>query len=238
MAARFWLAGLLLCAACSVIPTGGPIDAGRDEAMIKEVAVLLSAQPGREALSAYVGAEPFACAAVSEEDVICTWEVRDEAAARDLARTIPTRSRVNLVCQLPADGGPRAFDSCSVHPRHSNRSSWKTNKGRIKMDRAERSWEREQAEEFRVMSRSMFESASTPLELSRLIGKGPEECVPIGSVSRRCIWYADASTYGHGTLAMVIDASPRKKVMMECVFLAEGDARAPESCVIAVGAPP
>lgn len=45
-----------------------------------------------------------------------------------------------------------------------------------------------------------------------------------------CIWRSDSGTYGHGTLAMSIEANFSKKIDLNCSLPADGTPRAPDSC--------
>lgn len=76
--------------------------------------------------------------------------------------------------------------------------------------------------------------AGTAFELSTLVGAAPERCLLSESVFF-CIWKTHSGTYGHGTLAVGIDASFRKKVRLRCIRPADGSPRKPDSCEAEIG---
>ena len=79
----------------------------------------------KDSLSHFVGASPSLCIRSSATDELCEWQVGNRLQGwQALAASIETDDRVNLICSLPLSGAPRASDSCSVHPRRSNRYSW------------------------------------------------------------------------------------------------------------------
>lgn len=191
---------------------------------------LLHAHQTRAELSYFMGVQPFDCAQTSDSHRICTWSAsRRQKSWALLAPTLPTRDRVNLVCELPSVEGPRSPDSCSLHPRRSNRTLW-----RGVTDPGEEAEGKMSGQELTAAARGLVDRARTALELSRLVGQGPESCV-LDQLVRRCLWRTTHRTEGHGTLAMAIGASVHKKVRMECWLPAEGGPRRLETCKIEVG---
>ena len=191
-----------------------------------------------EEINLFMDFEPMGCAPTSERRQICTWEggASDESW-KLLAPTLPSEEPISLVCELPLDGSPRTGDSCSVHPRRSNRNHWRISappsdrKYRTAKARRETRAEREKLQ---IEAQAILEGARTVLALSRLVGQGPDECA-VEAGRRRCLWRADRSSHGHGTLATVILASLSKKVRLECWFPADGGPRKLESCTVEIG---
>lgn len=190
-------------------------------------------------LSAYIGRRPLLCAQTSDSHRICTWTAsKRQPAWSELAPTVPTEDRVNLVCELPTGDGPRKPGSCSVHPRRSNRGAWRdaqlSDEERARQADAQASGGEGGEEQKRAAARSVVDAARTALELSRMVGQGPERC-ELDRTTRSCLWRTTAKTQGHGTLAMAIGAPFHKKIRMECWLPAEGGPRRLETCKIEVG---
>jgi hypothetical protein len=213
----------------------GPVLAGAEE----EGAAAARARAGEvllfhetlDEITYYMGVSPLHCAQVSDTHRVCTWiaNARQRAWA-ELAPTVPTKDRVNLVCLLPTGDEARGADSCSVHPRRSNRDAWR----RAPVARDAPGQDRGSAQLRRSAAKGLIDRARTALELSRLVGQGPEWCV-LDDLARRCLWRTTAKTEGHGTLAMSIGAPAHKKVRMECWLPAEGGERRLETCKVEVG---
>jgi len=192
----------------------------------------------KDSLGQFVGALPARCIPSSATDELCEWQIGNRLPGwQALAASIETGDRVNLICSLPVSGAPRASDSCSVHPRRSNRYSWtvpnaapgKGNDG-SQQDPAEvRRLHRE------LVDRWMSE-ADTLHRLSRLMGAIPDECRPGPSGAQICLWRTTSHTFGQGTLVVWIDAAKRKKIRLQCVVPTDGSARQPNSCFAEVGA--
>src|SRR5262245_46817524 len=85
----------------------------------------LSGYETKQALSEFVGTSPALCIQSSATAELCEWQASSRLPGwQSLAASINTDDRVNLICELPLSGAGRAPDSCSVHPRRSNRYSW------------------------------------------------------------------------------------------------------------------
>jgi hypothetical protein len=199
---------------------------------------LLARYTTERELNTHLGHKPFACAVVGENRSICSWNLGNhDSRWSALARSVPTDDRINVVCELPADGSARAPDACSIHPRRSNRYQWKPNPGSTRK-RMKNRFDRETQKQRQQRARALLEAARTPLEVSRLVGEGPQQCGEERPDLVRCAWYANARTLGQGTLAMVIDAPISKKIRMYCGFPADGSPRELEACAVEVGPRP
>lgn len=180
----------------------------------------------------FAGANPERCVPVDRPTVICVWSLsRQEVGWAPLATALDTGDRLNLVCQFPADGTPRAPASCSVHPRRSNRAWYRAQRhghtsGARKSKRSD--------DDFEQGAQHLLDRAVTVFDLSTLVGDAPESCV-FGDDEAFCVWRTDASTYGHGTIALTIGASFSKKVTLSCRVPLAGGARSPDACTAAIG---
>jgi len=197
----------------------------------------LAAQRTRGDLMVALGRPADRCISTTAGLELCEWSLGNrDAAWKALARSIDTRARVNVLCELPDDGGARAPGSCSVYPRESDAATWAlpnlhpTRRGdsSVAARRAARESVAQRAE-------ATLAQARTLLELSHLVGAAPDECRPVGPGLRSCLWRATSRTLGHGMLAATIEAPQRKKLRLECLLPADGTARPPGSCKVEIG---
>lgn len=180
-----------------------------------------------EAISIRVGIGPDGCIRSSNSMFLCEWGLtKRQAGWRALADAIATAERIALLCELPSDGSLRANDSCSARPRHSNRGMFrpKTDSGKKRVK------SRYPRKEYEVLAQSWLDEARTLVELSRLIGAIPGACMPIPAAAQICTWHTNNKTYGHGTVAMSMDAKFGNKVLFACTLPTDGSRRAPNSC--------
>ena len=184
----------------------------------------------------FVGAHPRRCVEVPENASICVWPLsKRERGWRPLAGALNTGDRLNLVCEFPEDNAPRAENSCSVHSQRSNRRYFRGQlNAAAKGGRGPRSAALKRRAVLEAQSRQLLSQAKTAFALSTLVGDAPWNC-PRGSRYSHCTWKTTAATYGHGTLAMSIDANLTKKVRMSCKLPGDGTDRAPDSCTVAIG---
>jgi len=195
---------------------------------------LLRDFPDRAVLSQFVGALPEECVRTSQTTELCQWSAgKREAGWRAMARAIGTRDRVNLICELPLFGEPRAFGSCSIHPRRSNRYSWKVPTYRVNPRN------RVVAQDLKALNRRTADewiaNAGTALELSRLMGAAPVDCMSRSPEEQVCTWLATNRVYGQGTLAVWLDVSRHKKIRLRCFLPKDGTQRQPDTCSAQVG---
>ena len=88
---------------------------------------LLRTYSTKAALSEFVGSLPERCFQSSAVTELCQWSAAARQTAwQPMARAIETEDGVNLICELPVSAEPRSPGSCSIHPRRSNRYSWKS----------------------------------------------------------------------------------------------------------------
>jgi hypothetical protein len=197
---------------------------------------LLAGYPTKRALSDFVGSAPALCIQSSATEELCEWQAGDRLPGwGPLAAAIDTGDRVNLICNLPLSGAPRARDACSVHPRRSNRYSWKVPSSAPRRD--ETSGDPAETRRLhRELANRWMSEADTLVRLSRLMGAIPDECRPGSPGEQVCLWRTTSHTFGHGTLLVWIGAPKRKKIRLQCVLPSDGSPRQPDSCIAQVGA--
>lgn len=222
---------LALAAAACVSPPQEP-----DPNAEARVEALLSRCPTKTELSQFVGALPLLCWQTSPTQELCQWTAGNQLPSwRSMAQAIGTGDRVNLICDLPLSGEPRAAGSCSIHPRRSNRYSWKINTGNTRGPQGQEAVT-EARERYRQTADRWLAEADTLERLARLMGALPDQCMARPDGEQVCVWHTTDQTFGQGTLAMWIDASVHKKIRLRCTLPSDGSPRAPGSCVAEVGA--
>lgn len=177
----------------------------------------------------FIGDIPFWCTDGPGGTTICSWRLsKREKGWRPLAKALDTGDRLNLVCEFPANDAPRATDSCSVHSQRSNRGYWRARMSGADGGGGGRNLGGSRRE-LQAQAKKLLAGARTAFELSTLVGDAPAQC----RVKKRrafCVWRTDADTYGHGTLAVIIDTGFGDKVRLACMLPADGSPREPESC--------
>ena len=184
-----------------------------------------------------VGATPLRCVDVPGGAEICVWSLsKREAVWWPLAELLDTGDRLNLICEFPANDAPRSKDSCSVHTKRSNRGYYRDQlRGRrpgASMRR--KSGARVPRAELKAQAQQVLTDARTAIELSTLVGDAPEDCRSRDAVIV-CVWKSNAGTYGHGSLAISIDADSGKRVRMNCRLPADGAPRDADACRVEIG---
>lgn len=219
---------LLAVSACKSPPhTPDPSAQARTNDLLRDF-------PDRAVLSQFVGALPDECVRTSPTTELCQWTAgKREVGWRPMARAIGTRDRVNLICELPLFGEPRAYGSCSIHPRRSNRYSWSV--PAYKNNPRNRLLAQDVKEQQRRMADQWIADAGTALELSRLMGAAPVDCMSRSPDEQVCTWLATNRVYGQGTLAVWIDVPKRKKIRLRCFLPKDGSERQPDTCSAQVG---
>jgi hypothetical protein len=224
---------VVLCAAglaCTRVPPQ-PTQGGA-----KRVDEVLAEQAYKDDLRRFAGRPPSNCVISTQTTELCEWQLGNRHAGwASLAEAIDTDDQVNLICDLPRDGGPRARGSCTAHPRRSNRGQFPipASSG-VKRSTAEESPSQARARYRRLTNQALARARTLP-QLARLMGAIPNECLPNPGDSQVCLWRTTNRTYGHGTLAMSIGAPKRKRVRMQCRLPTDGSERAPDSCFVEVG---
>ena len=203
MSRRHWIVSCCLFAV-AVACQSQPPKFQAANASVEVNAVLAPAQ-GRDGITGFVGAPPSVCLATSPWAELCEWKMgRREPGYTAIARAIRSDDYINLLCELPTDGSPRASDACSAYPQRSNRMSWSLparsgRKGSRPVESREVLRSRYQSEADEAIA-----GAVTLVDLSRLMGAAPSECTAVSAGTRFCLWRTTSRTFGHGTLAMWI----------------------------------
>ncbi len=229
-----WIAplALALAAAACKSPPHDP-----DPSAQPRVDALLVRARTKDTLSRFVGAPPALCIASSPGSELCEWRAGDRQSGWSaMAAAIGSDDRLNLICELPTSGEPRATSSCSIHPRRSNRYSWKVPSSASSRGSAGRS---EPPDEVRRRHRETaarwIDEAVTIADLSRVVGALPDDCAPWDEGHRVCTWHTTSHTFGHGTLVVWIGAAKRHKIRLRCVLPNDDTPRETGSCYAEVG---
>jgi len=217
--------------ALAVMLLSAPTDAWTQEIDV------LAGQRTRAELVVFLGQAELRCVASSPGLELCEWPLGSrDPAWETLARSIDTGSRLNVLCELPADGSARAPGSCSLHPRRSDAHPWRLpNLVPTKYSGKTRADLRADRERLVRRAEATLAQARTLLEISRLLGAAPDQCVAAQPGVRTCLWRATSRTQGHGMLAASIEAPQRKKLRLECLLPSDGTPREPGSCKVTIG---
>jgi len=175
----------------------------------------------RVAISEFVGGDAERCVFSAPGLELCTWLIEEgDDAWPALAETSVAGGDLNLLCELPLDGSPRADGSCHAHAR----SAQAAGPASLPPVGAAGSLENRREAEKRLGE------ALTILEISRLIGDAPETC-RTGQEVQTCEWSAAEGSAGYALLAALVDdAGSGPAVRLRCVVPLDGAARATDSC--------
>ena len=173
------------------------------------------------AISEFVGGDAERCVFSAPGLELCTWLVEEgDDAWPALADASVSEGNLNLLCELPLDGSPRAEGSCHAHARAAQTAG----PGSLPPVGAAGSLEKRREAEKRLGE------ALTILEISRLIGDAPESC-RTGQDVQTCEWNAAEGSAGYALLAALVDdAGSGSAVRLRCVVPLDGAARATDSC--------
>ena len=187
--------------ACETAPPGAP--AAGD---------VLAAKTRGEMLRATT-LDPQRCTWSRDGFEICVWQLGDRNAAwYDLAKSIQTRYRVNLICEF-ADGGKQRERDCLALPAASPPTTG-NKAARVRIGAAE--------------AQSQLDAARTAWEISELVGDAPTRCSKVDDATQFCVWHANNKTRGFPTLLALLES--RARVQLSCTLPADGSPRAQGSC--------
>ena len=208
------------------------------EAPPPSIGQLLLGAATEEALSARVGTPPALCLPSRPGRRLCQWELgKKQVGWKPLAAAVGTRDKLNLICELPADGSRRAGETCAGFPRRSNKHLYELpTTGRGYGEDSWRARTMRVRERYQARARRQLTSSRTLTELSLFVGALPHSCFPLDDSSQSCLWRTSNHTYGHGTLVEFLGAPKSKKIRLTCVLPTDGELRAEESCAVEVGA--
>jgi len=220
---------LIVCGVAALL-LPGPVGAEPklpDPRLREGVETVLADAVDRGALEAFAGRPIDRCFPVASDTEVCQWSLGNrDAGWRALARTIDTRDRIALICELPTAGGARAANSCSAHPMRTNRDDFEVRGGGYGGRRSVPASElRRQRAVYQKLVASWIGAARTLDEMSRLMGGLPDRCVPTRGTDQVCRWKASGRLFGQGTVATWVGASTRKRIRFDCTFKLSGAPR-------------
>jgi len=180
----------------------------------------------------FIGKLPRVCAPSRAETELCGWQLRNrDASWKPLSQAAQTRHPINLLCEFPTQGGPRAEQSCTVISRKSRDfDPEKTRRAfpgealeaemRTAPDEDPRAWEAH-----RVLS-----TARDLRALSLLVGDAPTRCATVSARDQLCYWHLSNQASGHETLAAIPDT--RGRAWLACELPLDGSSRSANSCTV------
>lgn len=177
----------------------------------------LAARETKAELVAFVGLSPASCVATGRGSELCAWRRigKTSSAWPELAGSVASDQRLNLLCELPIDGRPRDVGSCTVHPCQAESSS--ESSGGSSQSAA-------------ASARARFAAATDVVALSRLVGDGPERCMSATAGTRLCSWRVTSASSGWGVFALA--SGIQKRLVLRCELPESGEARAADSCSV------
>ena len=206
---RRWGAG----AAMSVLALGCGSGAPGGDASIE-------ARTTKAEISELAGGDPARCVFSAPGLELCSWRIEAGSEAWTGLASAEGAGDLNLVCELPIDGSPRAADSCLAHLR------------------VERAAERGAALppvgapgslESRRDSERRLGQAPTLRALAHLVGDAPDRC-RTGLGVQTCEWGLPEGIAGYTLVAALADDGSGEAVELRCVVPLDGSARAADSC--------
>ncbi len=125
---------------------------------------------------------------------VCVWKLGDRNGAwYALAESIPTKARVNLICEFPANGAPRERE-CAPLPAVSPPTTGSSSR-RVRISASE--------------AQSRLDAAGTVWELTMVVGDVPERCSNVDANTKFCVWRATGHTQGFATLVPLLEKRAR-----------------------------
>ena len=171
-----------------------------------------------------LGSGPRRCVRSRAGHQLCGWIVTNRSAIWEpLAEELDTPRRINVLCELPDDGSPRAADACTAYARVA------TSSARM---RAFLSGEPE-PEDGNVSgadAQRALDDARTVVALSRLVGDIPGQCLPVDPRTQRCEWALNNQSPGFRLVAATLDT--KKAVVLTCELPADGTDRSDDGCTV------
>jgi hypothetical protein len=173
-------------------------------------------------IAEFTGGDALRCVFSAPGLELCSWRiVEGDPAWAALAEGSADGGDLNLVCELPLDGSPRADGSCRAHARSASATA---GGGTLPPVGAAGSLESQ-----RDAERRLGEALSVR-EISHLVGDAPERC-RTGAEVQTCEWSVAEGAGGYGLLAALVDdAGSGSVVRLRCVVPLDGEARAADSC--------
>jgi hypothetical protein len=172
-------------------------------------------------IAEYAGGDAARCVFSAPDLELCTWRIEEGQAAWAALSQPGIGGDLNLLCELPIDGSPRADGSCRAHPRSSQAAA---RESALPPVSAAGSLEGRSSAEQRLAE------ALTVRALSDLVGDAPDRC-KTNLESQTCEWSVGEDAAGYGLLAALVDdAGSGSVVRLRCAVPLDGSARATDSC--------
>lgn len=181
----------------------------------------LESSATKQELSEFAERSPERCVYSAPELELCTWKVEKGARGWSLlARPLLAGGDLNLVCELPIDGSPRADDSCEAHARPAQEMA-------TRGDLPSVSAGTRVAPDPRKAQQRLV-AARTLRELSNLVGDVPDRC-RTGAGVQICEWSVSEGQPAHALIAAAVSV-PEGAIALRCVLPLDGGVREAESC--------
>jgi hypothetical protein len=177
----------------------------------------LDASATKVELSEFAGREPERCVFSAPSLELCSWRLGEtDRGWAVLAQPLGARNDLNLVCEIPIDGSPRAQGSCTGHALVA--AQLPAVSAGAGADEARR-----EAAEQRLAA------ALTVRDLSDLLGDAPDKCLT-GMGVQTCAWSVSEGAAGY---AMVAALSTQPGALeLRCLVPLDGSPRASDSCTV------
>jgi len=207
-------------AACAGLAAGFSLGCSRGESLAIDA---LEARTTRAEISEYAGGEAERCVFSAPDLELCSWRLGPEDPAwASQASAVATDGEVNLVCELPIDGSPRAPGSCRPHARAAQTAT--AGRGELPAVSAPGTLEARREAEQRLAR------AATLRELAHAVGDAPDRC-RTGAGVQTCEWNLAEGVAGYALVAALVDAAdPGAAVRLSCVLPLDGSTREARAC--------
>ena len=181
---------------------------------LDRVRVRLAQANTKAALSETLEMPPTICVTSRAEYEICSWSgISSGDVWYALSQLVNTRDPVNMVCEVPADGGPRDRGSCDIHPRRAQGDP-------------------DPSEAGREAAAQQLSAATGMREVIALVGDAPDHCAREEYAMQSCSWRATKEHQGWPVLASL--GATEGPVDLACRFSLETGAVASEGCAVRV----
>lgn len=177
----------------------------------------LDASATKTELSEFAGREPERCVFSAPSLELCSWRLQEvDRGWAVLAEPLGASGGVNLVCEVPIDGGPRTEGSCVGHALAAGKLPAVSATGGAPGEHREAAAQR-------------LAAARTVRELSELLGDAPDKCLT-GMGVQRCAWSLSEEMPGHELVAEL--ATAPGALELSCLVPLDGSPRAADSCTV------
>ncbi|MEE9608845.1 MAG: hypothetical protein V3U03_13980 [Myxococcota bacterium] len=177
----------------------------------------LDASATKVELIEFAGHEPERCVFSAPSLELCSWRLGEsDRGWAVLAEPLGAHSDVNLVCEIPIDGSPRAEGSCSGYALAASKLPAVSAPAGV-------------AEARREAAAQRLAAARTVRELSDLLGDAPDKCLT-GMGVQTCAWSLSEEVAGYELVAAL--ATSPGALELRCLVPLDGSPRASDSCTV------